>query len=113
MGGAVPQQRPVSTRLLSNRTCGFPAYGLPVKILVQHARLRVLHRPAKTGQALLLKPRSPPLARFSRLQPPAFPTHHESSQAFHHVLVDAEEFLRRIACAEVRPPAPQHRVEVL
>lgn len=23
------RQRPVSTRLLSNRTCGFPAYGLP------------------------------------------------------------------------------------
>jgi hypothetical protein len=37
--GAVPaMNRPVSMNPLSNRTCGFPAYGLPMVLLTWHAQ---------------------------------------------------------------------------
>src|SRR5213596_1523582 len=95
-------------RLLSNRTCGFPASGLPR--VLRAWRARVAHGTTQTIQAHRLVTVAGPLVvtvACSLAAPPPVP----APEPLIHILVQRVELPVSIARPEIIAPPPEHRVE--
>src|SRR5487761_435432 len=109
--GAVP----VTARFpipLSIRTCGFPAYGLPVIFLTWLRCLRIADGAGELVQALPVQPFLGPLVRLPGSQVPAAFLDQQAFEPPRGVPVDLTELDGGVPGAEVVTPAAQQRVQV-
>ena len=102
--GAVPQvaRFPIP---LSIRTCGFPAYGLPMIFLAWLRCLRIADGAAQAVQAVPVEPLFCPLAGLSGSQVAAPLLDHEAAEPLHCIVVSLPELDGGVAGAEVVAPA--------
>src|ERR1700728_835646 len=97
---------------LSIRTCGFPAYGLPMIFLTWLRCLRVADGAGELVQAEPVQPFLCPLADLSGAQVPAAFLDQKTFQAPRDVPVDLAELGGGVPGAEVVAPAAQQRVDI-
>src|SRR6266702_7346845 len=97
---------------LSIRTCGFPAYGLPMIFLTWLRCLRIADGTAEPVQALSLEPLACPPVSLPGAQVPAPLLHHQALEPPRHMPVDLNELVSGVPGAEVVAPAAQQRVQV-
>src|SRR5258708_9551828 len=109
--GAVPEQArfPIP---LSIRTCGFPAYGLPMIFLTWLRCLRIADRAAEPVEPVPVEPVLCPGLRLSGSQVPTPFLDHQATEPSHHVVVGLPELDGGVPGAEVVPPAAQQRGQV-
>src|ERR1022692_4256340 len=97
---------------LSIRTCGFPAYGLPMIFLTWLRCLRIADGATQAVQAVPVEPVLGPRLGLSGSQVPAPLLDHQSAEPEHHVLVGLAELDGGVPGAEVVAPAAQDRIQV-
>src|SRR5258708_8545839 len=97
---------------LSIRTCGFPAYGLPMIFLTWLRCLRIADRARELVQAQPVQPLLRPLLSLSRAQVPAAFLDQKTLQPPRDVPVGLTELDGSVPGAEVVAPAAQHRVQL-
>src|SRR5206468_10950027 len=102
---------------LSNRTCGFPAYGLPMVFTFSMHASRIPYGAQQLMQAMLVHETTVrPLPSVKRASA-GFPAPlsaallQQPHQPLSHVAIHRVELARRIARFEVVAPATQNRVE--
>src|SRR5215471_18896161 len=97
---------------LSIRTCGFPAYGLPMVFLAWLRCLRIADGAAQAVQAVPVEPFLCPRLGLPGVQVAAPLFDHQAVEPHDHIPVGLAELGGGIAGAEVVAPAAQDRVEV-
>src|SRR5690242_11612319 len=105
-------RRPVSPSPFQFRTCGFPAYGLPMIFLTWLRCPRIADGAAKPVQAVPVEPVFCPGVDLPGVQVPAPFLDHEATEPVHDVVIGLPELDGSVPGAEVVPPAAQDRVEV-
>src|SRR5258708_3547267 len=109
--GAVPEQArfPIP---LSIRTCGFPAYGLPMIFLAWLRCLRIADRASEPVEPVPVEPVFCPRLGLTGVQVPTPFPDHQGAEPPHDVVIGLAELPGGIPGAEVVPPAAQQRVQV-
>src|SRR5487761_655325 len=105
-------RRPVSPSPFQFRTCGFPAYGLPMIFLAWLRCPRIADGAAEPVQAVPVEPVFCPGVGLPGVQVPAPFLDHEAAEPVHDVVVGLAELDGSVPGAEVVPPAAQDRVQV-
>src|ERR1700730_17734496 len=108
--GAVPVKARFPSHL-SIRTCGFPAYGLPMIFCAWLRCLRIADRAGELVQAQPVQPFLGPLVRLPGAQVPAALLDQQAFQPPCGVPVDLTELDGGVPGAEVVTPAAQQRVQ--
>src|SRR5438552_4970222 len=111
VSGAVLGQRARFRILLSIRTCGFPAYGLPTVFLTWLRRLRVSDGAHEPVQALAVEPGAGPSVCLAGTQVAAPLLDEQAEQPPPHVPVQGVELDGRVPGADVVAPSPQEQVQ--
>src|SRR5258708_7640487 len=97
---------------LSIRTCGFPAYGLPMIFLTWLRCPRIADGAPEPVQAVPVEPVFRPRLGLTGPQVPAPLLDHQGAEPPHDVVVGLAELIGGVPGAEVVTPAAQDRIEV-
>src|SRR5260370_7498501 len=106
--GAGAAQRSGFPIPLSIRTCGFPAYGLPMIFLAWLRCPRIADGTAEPVQAVPVEPVLRPRPGLPGPQVPAPLLDHQPAQPFHDVVVGLPELAGGVPGPELVSPPPHH-----